>query len=328
MDTRRNFLKKSMYAAGLAAGLFTAHKNGIVKESYADSAKPNIPTVTLNNGVLMPQLGFGTLGLKEPKTSQKVVEDAIECGYRLFDTAQSYLNEEIVGAAFKSAGIKRNEFFITVKIFEQNIGDGKTEKSYDESLKKLNIDYADLVLIHQPVGDVYGAYRDMVKLYKEKRVRAIGLSNFYPSRFIDMYMSFDIKPAVNQIECHPYYQQIKTQKFLQDLNVQMEAFSPLYQARDNILSNNVLVEIGKKHNKTAAQVILRWIMQRGIVTIPKTTKKSHMIENINIFDFTLDNNDLAKIAALDNPDKQLLNHLDPDLIRWFHEREPGTSLAR
>lgn len=277
----------------------------------------------------MPILGYGTLKLGNQKETQKAVEEALEVGYRLFDTAQSYLNEEGVGYAIKATGVKREEIFITAKLFSQNYKKvGDTKKSYEESLKKLHIDYADLFLIHQPIGDVYGAYREMIEIYNAKKVRAIGVSNFYPARFIDFYLNFDIKPAVNQIECHPYFQQQNALKLAKSLNVQLEAHSPLYQVRENILQNPILSQIAKKHNKSVAQIILRWHTQRGIIAIPKTSKKERMIENLNIFDFSLVSNDMAQISTLQT-NKPLLDHPNnPELIRWFNERKPGTSLSR
>lgn len=219
--------------------------------AFANTNKAQtIPLVSLNNGIKMPILGYGTLKLGSQKETQKAVEEALEVGYRLFDTAQSYLNEEGVGYALKATGVKREELFITAKLFAANYKKvGDTKKTYKESCKKLGIEYADLFLIHQPIGDVYQAYREMQELYKDKEVRAIGVSNFYPARFMDLYLNFEIKPAVNQIECHPIFQQEKALELAKSLNVQLEAHSPLYQTRDNILKNSVLSNIAKKHKK-------------------------------------------------------------------------------
>lgn len=227
---RREFLKTSAKLAGSALALSAMGGFAFASTSSAQ----NIPLVTLNNGVKMPILGYGTLKLGNQKQTQKAVEEALEVGYRLFDTAQSYLNEEGVGYALKATGIKREELFITAKLFSGNYKKaGDTKKSYKESCKKLGVEYADLFLIHQPIGDVYQAYREMQELYGAKEVRAIGVSNFYPSRFMDFYLNFEVKPAVNQIECHPIFQQDKALELAKRLNVQLEAHSPLYQVRDN-----------------------------------------------------------------------------------------------
>lgn len=297
----------------------------LAKDSSTDLSK--IPTFTLNNGVIMPAVGFGTLKLGDTKATQKAVEDALETGYRLFDTAQSYANEEAVGYAFKATGIKRDELFITCKLFRPYANEKLAGKAYFESLKKLQIDYADLYLIHQPVNDTYGAWRAMSALYKDKAVRAIGVSNFNPARIMDFVQNNEIKPAVNQIECHPHFQQERALQNLKELGIQMEAFSPLKQARDNILNDKVLSKIAKAHKKSVAQVILRWIYQRGIISVTKTTKQARMRENLNIFDFELTSTDMAKIAKLETG-KPLLDHQDPARIKWFNERTAGESLKR
>lgn len=251
-------------------------------------------------------------------------------GFQLFDTAQSYGNEEGVGYTLKNTlnrVLKLEELFITAKFFKANASKEKVQKSYEESCKKLGIDYADLFLIHQSVNDTYAAYRGMIKLYNAKKVRAIGVSNFDNARLMDFVQNQAIKPAVNQVECHPYFQQIEAQKFMQELDVQMEAWSPLKQARDNILQDKTLLNIGKKHNKSATQVISRYIVQRGIVTIAASKKIAHMRENFGIFDFTLSAQDMAKIAKLDTPTK-MLDHNNPATIKWLNEREIGQSLKR
>lgn len=338
---RRDFLADSAkIGAGLAlfsgGMLFGAGGNAI--DSSADlgvnpnanpSANPanQMPSFTLNNGVVMPVAGFGTLKLGDTKATQKAVEEALEAGYRLFDTAQSYANEEGVGFALKATGVKREELFITCKLFRPYANEELAGKAYYESLKKLQIDYADLYLIHQPVNDTYGAWRAMSKLYKKKEVRAIGVSNFNPARIMDFVQNNEIKPAVNQIECHPHFQQIKAQENLKALGIQMEAFSPLKQARDNILKDATLSKIAKAHGKSVAQVILRWIYQRGIVSIVKTSKAERMRENLNIFDFELNSADMAKIAKLET-NKPMLDHQDPQRIKWFNERTAGESLKR
>lgn len=284
-----------------------------------------IPAFTLNNGVIMPAIGFGTLKLGDAKQTQKAVEDALEAGYRLFDTAQSYANEEAVGYALKATGIKREELFITCKLFRPFANEALAGKAYFASLKKLQIDYADLYLIHQPVNDTYGAWRAMSKLYKDKAVRAIGVSNFNPARIMDFVQNNEIKPAVNQIECHPHFQQEAALQNLKALGIQMEAFSPLKQARDNILNDKTLAKIAKSHNKTVAQVILRWVYQRGIISIAKSTKIERMRENLAIFDFSLSVGEMAQIAKLETG-KPLLDHQDTQRIKWLNERVAGENL--
>ncbi|PPB74512.1 2,5-diketo-D-gluconic acid reductase [Campylobacter hyointestinalis subsp. hyointestinalis] len=306
----------------MAAGFFRFGGSSL----FANTTKINqVPFATLNNGVKMPMLGLGVLGIKDLKECQRVVEDALEIGYRLIDTAQSYTNEAGVGMALKATGVKRDEIFVNTKLFKENAVESKVEKSFDESLKRLNIDYLDSFLIHQPINDTYGAWRAMSKLYEQKKVRAIGVSNFYTYRLMDFVMNNEIKPAINQVECHPYHQQVDAQKLMKTLGIQMEAWSPFMQARQNILQNEVLVTIGKKYNKSAAQVILRWLNQRDIITIPKTTKKERLIENISIFDFSLSDTDMALIATLERT-KPLFNHHDPEKIKWLNERKAGESV--
>ena len=286
-----------------------------------------MPTFTLNNGVVMPAAGFGTLKLGDTAATQKAVEQALEAGYRLIDTAQSYANEEGVGLALKATGVKREELFITTKLFRPYANEKLAGKAYYESLKKLKIDYADLYLIHQPVNDTYGAWRAMSSLYKKKDVRAIGVSNFNPARIMDFVQNNEIKPAVNQIECHPHFQQEFALQNLKALGIQMEAFSPLKQTRDGILTDKTLAKIARAHGKSVAQVILRWVYQRGIVSIAKTSKPERMRENLAIFDFELSAADMAQIAKLET-NKPLLDHQDPQRIKWFNERTAGESLKR
>ena len=329
--SRREFITNSAkLGAGLAilgsVSLFASKANAAANNGAKIAAA--MPTLTLNNGVKMPVAGFGTLKLGDAKTTQKLVEQALEAGYRLFDTAQSYANEEAVGAAFAATGVPRSELFITCKLFRPYANEALAGKAYFESLKKLRIDYADLYLIHQPVNDTYGAYRAMTRLYKDKAVRAIGVSNFDPARVMDFAQNHEVVPAVNQIECHPYYQQTFAQENLKSLGIQMEAFSPLRQARDGILQDKTLVQIAKKHGKSVGQVILRWVYQRGIVSVVKTTKPARMAENLAIFDFTLSGDDMKKIAALDGAKPKLLDHQDPQRIKWFNERVAGESLKR
>ena len=336
LSSRREFLKNS---AKLTAGvvlfggvsIFTskarAASQNVVNSALGEKIAAAMPSFTLNNGIKMPAAGFGTLKLGDMKQTQKAVEQALEAGYRLFDTAQSYANEEGVGAALKATGVKRDELFITCKLFRPYANEAMAGKAYFESLKKLKIDYADLYLIHQPVNDTYGAWRAMSKLYKDKAVRAIGVSNFNPARIMDFVQNNEITPAVNQIECHPHFQQEFALQNLKELGIQMEAFSPLKQTRDGILTDKTLTKIAKAHKKTVAQVILRWVYQRGIVSIAKTSKPERMRENLAIFDFELTAADMAQIAKLET-NKPLLDHQDPQRIKWFNERTAGESLKR
>ena len=318
--SRRTFLKSGALAA--AVPTLTGTASAATPEP---TASIGIPSITLNNGVKMPMLGFGTLHLGDAKTTQRAVETALEVGFRLFDTAQSYANEEAVGAAFKATGVPRSELFVTCKLFRPYANEQLAGKAYYESLRKLNLDYADLYLIHQPVNDTYGAYRAMTKLYREKAVRAIGVSNFNPARAMDFAMNNEVRPAVNQIECNPYCANAFAQKNLIELGIQMEAFSPLRQARESILQNPILAKIAAKHRRSVAQVILRWQFERGIVAVVKSANPAHTRENVAALDFALDASDMAQIALLDTR-KPLIDHQDPQRIRWFNERVAGESL--
>ncbi|TLD79705.1 aldo/keto reductase [Helicobacter sp. MIT 11-5569] len=281
--------------------------------------------VTLNNGVKIPILGLGVLNIKDLKECQRVVEDALEVGYRLIDTAQAYANEEAVGAAIAASGLKREEIFITTKLFKKNTEDA-TKFAFDESCKKLKVDYVDLFLIHQPIGDLYAQWCAISALYKQKRIRAIGVSNFYPDRLVDFCMNNEIIPAINQFICNPFRQEIALQKIMQEYNIAYEAFSPFAQGKNNIFSNEVLSQIAKKHNKSIGQIILRWLIERNIIAIPKTAKKERMVENFKIFDFELDLEDKKQIATLETGNVGL-NHRDPATIKWLNERKIGESLA-
>lgn len=277
--------------------------------------------VTFNNGVKMPILGFGTYQI-EPKDTQKCVEDAISVGYRSIDTAQAYFNEEGVGVAVKNAingGIKREELFITTKLWINNTQEQKALKSIETSLKKLQVDYLDLLLIHQPFGDIYGAWRTMSKLYKEGIIKAIGVSNFYPDRLIDFCLNNEVIPAINQIECHPYFARVDYQKFMADLGIITQSWASFAEGKNDIFKNQTLAKIGTQYGKTPAQVILRWLIQRGVVVIPKTISKERMIENISVFDFTLLESDIAQIATLDTRKSLFIDHSDPEIIKWLIE---------
>ena len=277
--------------------------------------------VTLNNGVEMPILGFGVFQVKDLKECERSVVDAIETGYRLIDTAQSYENEEAVGKAIKRSSIPREELFITTKLWIQSDGYEGTKKAFEASLKKLQLDYLDLYLIHQPYGDVYGEWRAMQELYWEKKVRAIGVSNFHPDRLIDLIVHNEVVPAVNQIETHPFHQQIETQQFLKENGVQIESWGPFAEGKNNIFQNELLLSIGKKYNKTIAQVILRWLTQRGVIAIPKSVRKERMEENFNSLDFQLSGEDMDAIKSLDTKASLFFDHRDPAMVKWLGERK-------
>lgn len=265
-------------------------------------------SVTLRNGVEMPVLGYGTFQITDPAVCEKCVSDALELGYRLFDTAASYQNETAVGKAVRSSGIPRKDLFITTKLWVQDAGYDNTLKAFDISLKKLGLDYVDLYLIHQPFGDTYGAWRAMERLYREGVIRAIGVSNFSPDRLVDLCMNQEISPMVNQIEIHPFFQQQEALKVMEEYHVTPEAWGPLSEAQKNIFHDKVLSQIAQKHEKTTAQVILRWHFQRGIVTIPRTIRRERMAENLDIWDFSLTEKEMAAIAGMDIGHSEIIDH--------------------
>jgi diketogulonate reductase-like aldo/keto reductase len=283
--------------------------------------KIKMEKVKLNNGVEMPILGFGVFQVTDLAECERSVVDAIETGYRLIDTAQSYGNEEAVGSAIKKSGIKREELFITTKLWIQSNGYEGTKKAFEKSLKKLQLDYLDLYLIHQPYGDVYGEWRALQELYEEGKVRAIGVSNFHPDRLIDLIIHNEMVPAVNQVETHPFHQQVETQKFLQENNVQIESWGPFAEGKNNLFKNELLSSIGKKYNKSVAQVVLRWLTQRGVVAIPKSVRRRRMEENFNIFDFKLNDEDMNAIKELDTNASLFFDHRDPAMVKWLGERK-------
>ena len=271
-------------------------------------------TVKLNNGVEMPILGYGVF-LVDPKECERCVTDAIDVGYRMIDTAQAYYNEEGVGAAIKKSGIKREEFFLVTKVWITNSGEEKAAKSIEESLKKLQTDYVDLLLIHQPFGDYYGTYRAMEKAYKEGKVRAIGVSNFFPDRFVDLCNFVEIKPMVNQMETHVFQQEKTLRKYMDKYNTQLMSWSPMARGENNFFNNEFLKSIGDKYNKTAAQVALRFLTQENIMVIPKSTHKERMNENFEIFDFELSGDDMNTLRALDKGESIFVNHYDPEFVQ-------------
>jgi diketogulonate reductase-like aldo/keto reductase len=280
-----------------------------------------IPAVTLNNGVAMPILGFGVFQVPDPAECERSVRDAIDVGYRLLDTAASYGNEEAVGAAIKSHGIDRSELFVTTKLWVQDASYDGAKAAFERSMDKLQLDYLDLYLIHQPYGDVYGAWRAMEELLKAGRIRAIGVSNFYPDRLVDFVLHNEVKPAVNQIEIHPFHQQTEAMKTLAEYGVQPEAWGPFAEGKNGLFTNAVLQPIADKHRKSIAQVVLRWLTDRSIVAIPKSVRKERMAQNFSIFDFDLDADDLEAISKLDQNASSFFDHRDPAMVKWLGERK-------
>jgi len=280
-----------------------------------------VPTATLNNGVAMPILGFGVFQVPDPAECERSVRDAIDIGYRLLDTAASYGNEEAVGAAIRNHGIDRSELFVTTKLWVQDASYEGANAAFERSINKLGLDYLDLYLIHQPYGDVYGAWRAMEELHKAGRIRAIGISNFYPDRLVDFVLHNEVKPAVNQIEIHPFHQQTDAVKILEKYGVQPEAWGPFAEGKNGLFTNEVLQLIADKHGKSIAQVVLRWLTDRGIVAIPKSVRKERMAQNFNIFDFGLDAGDLDAIATLDQNASSFFDHRDPAMVKRLAQRK-------
>ena len=276
--------------------------------------------VTLANGVKMPQLGYGVYQVTKEEC-ERCVLDALDVGYRAIDTAQSYFNEAEVGEAIAESGIDRKEIFLTTKVWIEHYGYEQAKESVLQSMEKLKTDYIDLVLLHQPFADYYGAYRALEDLYEEGKLRAIGVSNFYPDRLVDIASFARIKPMVNQIETHPLNQQIEGHEWLEKYGVIHEAWAPFGEGRGNMFSIHVLQEFGKKYDNTVAQVILRWQLQRGIVVIPKSTHKERMAQNLDVFDFTLTDEDMQDIAALDTKTSSFFSHQDPAIVEWFVKME-------
>jgi 2,5-diketo-D-gluconate reductase A len=275
--------------------------------------------VKLNNGVEMPVLGFGVFQIPDTEECERSVYDAIQTGYRLIDTAAVYLNEAAVGKAIKRSGVPREELFITTKLWVQDTGYANTKKAFERSLQRLQLDYLDLYLIHQPYGDVHGSWMAMQELYWEKKVSAIGVSNFHPDRVMDLIVHHEVVPAVNQIETHPFQQQIETQGFLQENGVQIQSWGPFAEGKNNLFQNELLSAVGKKYNKSVAQVVLRWLIQRGVVAIPKSVRKERMEENFNSLDFQLSQEDMDAIATLDQKTSLFFNHRDPAMVKWIGE---------
>lgn len=278
-----------------------------------------VPKVTLNNGVEMPLLGFGVFQVTEAGVCEASVRNALEVGYRLIDTAASYGNEAEVGNAIKRSDVARGDLFVTTKLWLQDAGYERTKRAFERSLERLQLEYLDLYLIHQPIGDVYGSWRAMEELYHEGRIRAIGVSNFHTDRVMDLILHNEVAPAVNQIETHPFNQQIETQKFLEENKVQIEAWGPFAEGKHDIFTNAVLRSIAGQYNKSVAQVIVRWLTQRGIVAIPKSVRRERLEENFNVFDFELSTEDMAAIATLDTKTTSFFDHRDPAMVKWLSE---------
>ncbi|MFG2890943.1 aldo/keto reductase [Streptomyces sp. NPDC048248] len=276
--------------------------------------------VTLNNGVEMPILGFGVYQIP-PEQTERAVTDALAAGYRLLDTAAAYENEEAVGRAIKSSGIPREELFVTTKLWVQDApGEENTERAFAASLRRLGLDYLDLYLMHQPYGDVYGQWRAMQHLYREGRAKAIGVSNFYPDRLLDLVLNNDITPAVNQVETHPFFPRTADQELMREHGVQIQSWGGFAEGRNNLFTNPVLREIGEKHGKSVAQVVLRWLVQRGVVAIPKSVRPERMAANIDVFDFELTDDQMASIATLNTGGSLFFDHRDPEMVGWLSKR--------
>ncbi|MCR2806029.1 aldo/keto reductase [Paenibacillus soyae] len=274
-------------------------------------------TVTLNNGVEMPILGFGVYQIPDAEECENAVYEALSAGYRLIDTAAGYLNEEAVGRAIKRSGVPREELFITTKIWVQDTGYESAKLAFAKSLKKLQLDYLDLYLIHQPFGDYYGTWRAMEELYREGKIKAIGVSNFMPDRLMDLIVHNEIVPAINQIETHPFYQQTESAAFLKEQGVQHQSWAPFAEGRNNMFFNEVLTTIAEKHNKSVAQIVLRWLVQREVVVIPKSVRKERIVENFNIFDFELSADEMGLISTLDTRESLFLSYRDPEVAKMM-----------
>lgn len=274
-------------------------------------------TVTLNNGVKMPILGFGVYQIPDADECENAVYEALSAGYRLIDTAAGYLNEEAVGRAIKRSGVPREELFITTKIWVQDAGYESAKLSFAKSMKKLQLDYLDLYLIHQPFGDYYGTWRAMEELYRDGKIKAIGVSNFMPDRLMDLIVHNEIVPAVNQIETHPFYQQTESAAFLKEQGVQHQSWAPFAEGRNHMFGNEVLTSIAEKHNKSVAQIVLRWLVQREVVVIPKSVRKERIVENFNIFDFALSAGDMERISTLDTKESLFLSYRDPGVAKMM-----------
>ena len=277
-------------------------------------------TITLNNGVAMPILGFGVYQIP-PEQTEQAVTDALAAGYRLLDTAAAYQNEEAVGRAIKNSGVPREELFVTTKLWVQDgPAEENTQRAFETSLDKLGLDHLDLYLMHQPYGDVYGQWRAMEGLYREGRTKAIGVANFFPDRLVDLIVNNDVTPAVNQIETHPFFQRSADHEVMRAHGVQLQSWGGFAEGRNDLFTHPLLSEIGEKHGKSVAQVALRWLIQRGIVAIPKSVRAERMAENIDVFDFGLTDEQMASIATLDTESSLFFDHRDPEIVTWLGKR--------
>jgi 2,5-diketo-D-gluconate reductase A len=279
--------------------------------------------VTLNNGVEMPLLGFGVFQIPDAAECERCVVDAIQVGHRLIDTATSYMNEAAVGKGLRASGVPRSELFVTSKLWVEHASHARAKQAIDDSLRRLQLDYLDLYLIHQPYGDVHGAWRAMQEAHRAGKLRAIGVSNFEPDRLMDITVFNEVKPAVNQVEVNPFQQQTESAAFMQELGVQTQAWAPFAEGRNQLFENPVLREIGERHGKSVGQVVLRWLVQRGISALAKSVRRERMVENLAVFDFALDDAEMARIAALDTRTSSFFSHRDPAIVRWLAERRLG-----
>lgn len=277
-------------------------------------------TVTLNNGIEMPVLGFGVFQIAEAQECERCVIDAIQTGYRLIDTAASYTNEEAVGKGIRQSGVSRRDLFVTTKLWVQDTGFERTQQAIDKSLRRLQLEYLDLYLIHQPYGNVHGSWRAMEEAYRQGKLRAIGVSNFHPDRLMDIQAFNAIAPAINQVEVNPFQQQLDSAVFMKEHGVQAQAWAPFAEGRNHLFQNEVLIDIGARHGKSVGQVVLRWLIQRGIAALAKSVRKERMAENLAVFDFELDESDMARIAALDTATSAFFSHRDPAIVKWMAER--------
>lgn len=273
--------------------------------------------VVLNNGVEMPILGFGVYQINDQALCEQCVFDAIEAGYRSIDTAAAYMNEEAVGRAVKRSGVAREELFITTKLWIQDAGYENTKSAFERSLKRLQLEYLDLYLIHQPIGDVYGSWRAMEELYKAGKIRAIGVSNFKPDRLIDLILHNEVVPVVNQVETNPFCQQAESAEWMREKGVQIESWAPFAEGRNDLFRNELLMTMAAKYGKSVAQVVLRWLIQRNVVVIPKSVRKDRIVENFDVFGFELSREDMDQIASLDTGESQFFSHRDPKMVEWL-----------
>ncbi len=276
--------------------------------------------VTLNNGTPMPLLGFGVFQIPDPQECERSVVDAIAAGYRLIDTAAIYQNEEAVGRGIRASGVAREDLFITTKLWVQDAGYERAQRAIDASLRRLQLDYLDLYLIHQPFGDVHGAWRAMEDAHRQGKLRAIGVSNFHPDRLMDLKAFNEVAPAVNQVEVNPFHQQRDSVAFMKEIGVQSQAWAPFAEGRNHLFENPVLTDIGVRHGKTVGQVVLRWLVQRGVSALAKSVRKERMAENIDVFNFQLDDSDMARITALETGVSAFFSHRDPAIVQWMAER--------